>query len=111
MPVTLRETGYSRSDFLLSLQAKSRLEMAKDDPEALSHELWQRREPRPAAPYLKRAIDAKDHAFDRERDVKIPASWLKSHGRVELMSAAPCHSPVSSYRMFQVSLGGSLNHG
>ena len=52
--------------FLLSLQAKSRLEMAKDDPEALSHELWQRREPRPAAPYLKRAIDAKDHAFDRE---------------------------------------------
>ena len=67
--------------FLLSPQAKSRLEMAKDDPEALSHELWRRREPRPAAPYFKRTIDAKDHAFDRERDVKIPASWLKSYGR------------------------------
>ena len=67
--------------FLLSLQAKSLLEMAKDDPEALSHELWRRREPRPAAPYFKRAIDAKDHAFDRERDEKLPASWLKSHGR------------------------------
>jgi hypothetical protein len=67
--------------FLLSLQAKSRLEMAKDDPKALSHELWRRREPRPAAPYYKRAIDAKDHAFDRERDVKVPGSWLKSHGR------------------------------
>jgi transcriptional regulator with XRE-family HTH domain len=67
--------------FLLSLQAKSRLEIAKDDPKALSHELWRRREPRPAAPYFKRAIDAKDHAFDRDRGDKVPASWLKSHGR------------------------------
>jgi hypothetical protein len=67
--------------FLLSLQAKSRVQMAKDDPDALFHEFWRRREPRPAAPYFKRSIDAKDHAFDRERDVKIPASWLKSHGR------------------------------
>ena len=67
--------------FLLSLQAKSRLEMAKDEPAALSNELWRRREPRPAAPYFKRAVDAKDHAFDRERDAPIPASWLKSHGR------------------------------
>jgi transcriptional regulator with XRE-family HTH domain len=48
---------------------------------ALSHELWRRREPRPAAPYYKRAIDAKDYAFDRDRGDKIPASWLKSHGR------------------------------
>ena len=68
--------------FLLSLQAKSKLEMAKDDdPEVLSHDLSRRREPRPAAPYFKRAIDAKDHAFDRERDEPVPASWLKSHGR------------------------------
>jgi hypothetical protein len=36
--------------FLLFLQAKSRIEMAKDEPDALSHELWRRREPRPAAP-------------------------------------------------------------
>jgi hypothetical protein len=67
--------------FLLSLQAKSRVEMAKDDAEALSHELWRRREPRPAAPYFKRTIGAKDHAFDRDRGDEIPASWLKSHGR------------------------------
>jgi hypothetical protein len=49
--------------FLLSLQAKSKAEMAKDEPKAISHELWRRREPRPAAPYFKRAIDAMDHAF------------------------------------------------
>src|ERR1700722_9903367 len=67
--------------FLLSLQAKSRLEMAKDEPDALSHELWSRREPRPAAPYFKKPSEAKDHAFDRERGDAIPASWLKSHAR------------------------------
>jgi hypothetical protein len=87
--------------FLLSLQAKSRVEMAKDDPEVLSHELWRRREPRPAAPYFKRSIDAKDHAFDRERDVKVPASWLKSHGRslaryhlqiLATITYKPCHA-------------------
>ena len=67
--------------FLLSLQAKSRIEMAKDEPDALSHELWRRREPRPAAPYFKKPSEAKDHAFDRERGDAIPASWLKSHAR------------------------------
>jgi hypothetical protein len=67
--------------FLLSLQAKSQMEMAKDNPDALSHELWRRREPRPAAPYFKDPSDAKDHAFDRERGDAIPASWLKSHAR------------------------------
>ena len=67
--------------FLLSLQAKSRLEMAKDEPKALSHELWRRREPRPAAPYFKKPREAKDHAFDRERGDPVPASWLKSHAR------------------------------
>lgn len=67
--------------FLLSLQAKSKLEMAKGEPCALSHELWRRREPPPAAPYLKRPSEAKDHTFDRERGENIPASWLKSHAR------------------------------
>jgi hypothetical protein len=67
--------------FLLSLQAKSPIEMAKVDPEALKSEFWRDREPRPAAPYFKRAEDAKDHAFDRERGEPIPPSWLKSHGR------------------------------
>jgi hypothetical protein len=67
--------------FLLSLQPKSRIEMAKDEPGGLKSELWRRREPRPAAPYFKRADDAKDHAFDRDRGDPIPPSWLKSHGR------------------------------
>jgi len=67
--------------FLLSLQAKSRIEMAADEPDALAHELWRRRDPRPAAPYFKEPSEAKDHAFDRERGDAIPASWLKSHGR------------------------------
>ena len=55
--------------------------MAKDEPGALSHELWRRREPRPAAPYFKNPMEAKDHAFDRERGGSIPPPWLKSHGR------------------------------
>jgi hypothetical protein len=67
--------------FLLSLQAKSRIEMAKDEPDTLSDELWRRREPRPAAPYFKHPNEAKDQAFDRERGEPIPASWLKSHAR------------------------------
>jgi hypothetical protein len=67
--------------FLLSLEAKSRIEMAKDDPDALSDELWRRRKPRPATPYYKQPSEAKDHAFDRERGGDIPASWLKSHAR------------------------------
>jgi hypothetical protein len=67
--------------FLLSLQSKSRLEMAKDDPDALKHDLWRRREPRPAAPYFKKLSDAEGHVFDRERYIKVPWSWLKSLGR------------------------------
>jgi hypothetical protein len=67
--------------FLLSLQAKSRLQLAKDQPEALSSVLWRRRKPRPAAPYFKRATEAAEHAFDRERGSEVPASWLMSHGR------------------------------
>jgi transcriptional regulator with XRE-family HTH domain len=67
--------------FLLSLQSKSQLEMAKVNPAALSDPLWFRREPRPAAPYFKRPTDAPDEAFDRERGTKIPSTWLKSLGR------------------------------
>jgi hypothetical protein len=42
--------------FLLSLQAKSRPQMAKDEPQALSDGLGRRRDPRPAAPFFKRAL-------------------------------------------------------
>jgi hypothetical protein len=86
--------------FLLSLQAKSRVEMAKDDPEVLSHELWRRREPRPAAPYFKRSIDAKDHAFDRERDVKV--RWFRIAKASVIMAARPASAsaPFSMTRRF-----------
>jgi hypothetical protein len=67
--------------FLLSLQSKSRMEMAKDEPEALANPLWQRRDPRPASPYFRDLRQAADHAFDRERDETIPESWLKSLAR------------------------------
>ena len=75
--------------FLLSLQAKSRIEMAKDEPDALSHELWRRREPRPAAPYFKQPSEAKDHAFDRERGGAIPGVLAK----VPCAQSGPLPSP------------------
>ena len=67
--------------FLLSLQVKSRPQMAKDEPDALFDGLWRRRDPRPAGPYFKRATEAAEHAFDRDRGSEVPASWLMSHGR------------------------------
>jgi len=69
-------------NFLLSLQSKSRIEMAAADMTALRDPLWKRRTPRPAAPYFKNPKKAGEHAFDRERpNARIPVSWLKSHGR------------------------------
>src|SRR3984885_1293014 len=70
-------------NFLLSLQAKSRIEIAATDMEALNDPLWRRgRKPRPAAPYFKNPIKAGEYAFDREMsNAQIPISWLKSHGR------------------------------
>ena len=58
--------------FLLLLQAKSRIEMAKEEPEALSDELWRRRLPCPAAPYYKRPSEAKDAAAARRRCATSP---------------------------------------
>ena len=67
--------------FLLSLQAKSPIEMAADNPETPVQELGHLRQTRPAAPYFKKAEDAKAHAFDRETGEPVPPSWLKSHAR------------------------------
>lgn len=69
-------------NFMLSLQSKSRIEMAATDMTALRDPLWKLRTPRPAAPYFKNPIKAGEHAFDREQpNSRIPVSWLKSHGR------------------------------
>jgi hypothetical protein len=70
-------------NFLLSLQIKSRLEMARDDMQALHGPLWTRREPQPAAPHFDDIRKAELHAFDRGKQEfsPIPAHWLKSHAR------------------------------
>jgi hypothetical protein len=71
-------------NFLLSLQAKSRMEMITSDMAALKCDpLWQHREPRPAAPYSKDIKKAAADAFDRDRPepTHIPEAWLKSYAR------------------------------
>lgn len=71
-------------NFLLSLQAKSRVEMAASDAGALkSDPLWHKREPHPAAPYDKVIKKAITDAFDRDisEPTHIPRSWLKSYAR------------------------------
>ncbi len=70
-------------NFLLSLQIKSRLEMATSDMAALRDPLWFRREPRPAAPYSDDQGKAFENVFDRDKPqfTRIPASWLKSYAR------------------------------
>jgi hypothetical protein len=72
-------------NFLLSLQAKSRLEMASADMAALtSNCLWKgSREPHPAAPYDRIVARAVKQAFDRTETepTPVPRKWLKSYGR------------------------------
>jgi len=69
-------------NFLLFLQAKSRLEMAAADMTALRGPMWRNRIPKPVAPYFKNPMKTGEHAFDRDRpNVQIPVSWLKTHGR------------------------------
>ena len=70
-------------NFLLVLQAKSKVELAKVDPAALSSPAWTKRHPRPAAPYFKTATLAAPYAFDRDdkKGAPVPIAWLKTHGR------------------------------
>ncbi len=67
--------------FLLSLFAKSKMQLAAEDQDALNDMLWFRRDPRPASPFFRNTLEAKHHAFDRELDQRIPASWLESYAR------------------------------
>lgn len=69
-------------NFLLSLYAKSRIQMAADDPAALAGPQWRKREPRPASPYFKDIMQAANQAFDRERpEQPVPFHWLKTVAR------------------------------
>ncbi len=69
-------------NFLLSFQAKSRLEMAATDPDALSLPAWRRRQPNPASRYSSDLIKDRPPVFDRQRPgQEVPWHWLKSYGR------------------------------
>ena len=68
-------------NFLLSFQAKSRLEMAKVDQAALSSPLWNRRHPNPASRYSTDLIKDQPPVFDRKSGEPVPWHWLKSYAR------------------------------
>ena len=69
-------------NFLLSFQAKSRIEMVAVDPDALSLPAWRRRQPNPASRYSSDLIKDRPPVFDRQRPGDtVPWHWLKSYGR------------------------------
>lgn len=70
-------------NFLLVMQAKSKIEMMEADPAALSLPSWKGRHPSPAAPYFKKASEAAQFAFDRDDENRspVPITWLKTHAR------------------------------
>ena len=68
-------------NFLLSFQAKSRMEMAATDPSALSLPAWNRRTPQPASRFSANLISDAPEVFDRRTSAPIPWSWLKTYGR------------------------------
>jgi len=68
-------------NFLLSFQAKSNMEMAVTDPDALSSHAWRRRMPHPASRYSTDLIKDRPPVFDRHTGESIPWPWLKSYAR------------------------------
>lgn len=76
-------------NFLLSLYAKSRVEMEGVDPAALRLPAWHKRHPRPAAPFYSKVKDALPFVFDRDFSERthIPEEWLESYKR----NLAPYH--------------------
>ena len=68
-------------NFLLSFQAKSQVEMAATEPEALSLPAWRRRAPNLASRYSSNLMKDPPPVFDRRTGEPVPWSWLKSIGR------------------------------
>ncbi|WP_339931301.1 hypothetical protein [uncultured Brevundimonas sp.] len=68
-------------NFLLTYQAKSRLEMASVDPEALSSSLWRKRSPKPASRYSSDLISDRPEVFDRQTGEAIAWEHLRSYRR------------------------------
>jgi DNA-binding phage protein len=68
-------------NFLLSFQAKSRVEMNAVDPGALATDAWRKRTPHPASRYSSDLTHAQPPVFDRRTREPVPWSWLKTYGR------------------------------
>lgn len=68
-------------NFLLSFQAKSPMEMAAVDHEALSSPTWTRRTPSPASRYSSDLVGDRPPVFDRKTGQTVPWTWLKSYRR------------------------------
>ncbi|MDP1912158.1 hypothetical protein [Brevundimonas sp.] len=68
-------------NFLLTYQAKSRLEMAAVDPEALSSFLWRKRSPKPASRYSSDLTFDRPDVFDRQTGEVIGWEHLRSYRR------------------------------
>ncbi len=69
-------------NFLLSFQAKSRLEMAAVDPDALSLPHWRRGMfPHPASRYSSDLARDPPEVFTRKTGEPVPWHWLKSVAR------------------------------
>jgi len=68
-------------NFLLTYQAKSRLEMASVELEALSSPLWRKRSPKPASRYSSDLISDRPEVFDRQTGEAIGWEHLRSYRR------------------------------
>ena len=68
-------------NFLLSYQAKSRIEMAQVDPEALRTAAWRNRTPKPASRYQRDLSGSLPPVFDRVSGEPVPQAWLKTYRR------------------------------
>jgi hypothetical protein len=68
-------------NFLLAFQAKSRMQMAAVEPEALAEISWLRRSPNPASRYSRDLIGDAPEVFDRASGATVPWSWLKTYRR------------------------------
>jgi len=68
-------------NFLLTYQAKSRMEMASADPEALSSSLWRKRFPKPASRYSSDLTSDRPEVFDRQTGEAIAWEHLRSYRR------------------------------
>jgi hypothetical protein len=94
-------------NFLLSFQAKSRLEMIDVDPDALSLPIWKHRTPRPASRFSTNLTKDPPEVFDRATGEPIPWSWLKTYARA--LARHHMH-PELKFRGGGYSERGRLSH-